>query len=634
MGTLLAQLVVDGLGMGLVYVLLASGINLIIAISGILFIAYGQFYMLGAYITWALMVLFRIPFLVSLGIATIVPAFLGGLIYRLVFHRIQAMERRFLNGIVASVGLMMLIGQAALLAFGTSSRGIAPVFSGVLKVGGVRLPVEKVVLIVLALAVLAALHLLLKRSNVGRAMRAVSFDAEKAALQGVNCNRTYIAAMVIGCGLAGFAGGAMAPIFAVSPLMGMITLVVLLVVILGGIGSMTGAIVAGLILGLTLSFGQYFIGSGIAQMLFFVVIGLVLFFRPGGLFGQPGDEIPMDATTDRSFGRIGALILAIILVLLPLAIRNPYYIHLLIMVGINSVLAMTFILLFRTGLITIAIAAFWGIGAYASALLSVDLGVSVWLALPASAAVTALIALLAGSLLASKGGNAFVILTMVFGFIAILVFGTFEVFGGYVGIFNIPPPEPVHLPFFGTIEFTSKIPYYYLMLLLLGIVVATYSAFYAAWTGRAWRAISLSPRLAASLGINIFRYRLLAFVIAATSAGLMGSFYAHYYGSVIPATFDPYKTIYAHVYAILGGVSFAVFGPIIGAFVMTVVPELLRIAKEIEPLFTGVIVIILVMFLPNGLLGLARSRRRPFLLSPPAHAAPPADGNDPEATEA
>ena len=102
MATLLAQLIVDGLGMGLVYVLLASGINLIIAISGILFIAYGQFYMLGAYITWALMVLLRLPFFVSLCVATVVPALLGGLIYRLIFQRIQSMERRFLNGIVAS----------------------------------------------------------------------------------------------------------------------------------------------------------------------------------------------------------------------------------------------------------------------------------------------------------------------------------------------------------------------------------------------------------------------------------------------------------------------------------------------------------------------------------------------------
>ena len=503
----------------------------------------------------------------------------------------------------------MLIGQAALLAFGTSSRGIGSVFADVLDLAGVRIPVEKIVLIVLALAVLVALHLLLKRTNVGRAMRAVSFSAEVAALQGVNCNRAYLAAMVLGCGLAGFAGGVMAPVFAVSPLMGMITLVVLLVVILGGIGSMTGAIVAGLILGLTLSFGQYFIGSGIAQILFFVVIGLVLFFRPGGLFGQPGEESPMDAATASTFKPIGALVVTVILILLPLFVRSPYHIHLLIMVGINSVLAMTFVLLFRTGLITIAIAAFWGVGAYASALLSANLGLPVWLALPASAAITALVGLLAGSLLANKGGNAFVILTMVFGFIAILVFGTFDVFGGYVGIFNIPPPDPMHLPLIGTIDFTSKTPYYYLMLLLLGFVVVTYSAFYAAWTGRAWRAISLSPRLAASLGVNLFRYRLLAFVIAAFSAGLMGSFYAHYYGSVIPATFDPYKTIYAHLYAILGGVSFSVFGPMIGAFVMTIMPEMLRIAKEVEPILTGLLVILLVMFLPNGLLGLARSVR-------------------------
>ena len=121
--TTIGQLVVDGLGMGLVYVLLASGINLIVAISGILFIAYGQFYMLGAYVTWALMVVFGAPFFVALAVATVLPALLGGLI---LLSRVPSHPRdgrALLNGIVASIGLMTLIGQAALLAFGTASRG-------------------------------------------------------------------------------------------------------------------------------------------------------------------------------------------------------------------------------------------------------------------------------------------------------------------------------------------------------------------------------------------------------------------------------------------------------------------------------------------------------------------------------
>jgi branched-chain amino acid transport system permease protein len=293
MASTLAQLVVDGLGMGLVYVLLASGINLIIAISGILFIAYGQFYMLGAYILWGLVVLLKVPFFISLCVATVVPAMLGGVIYRLIFQRIQSMQRQFLNGIVASIGLMVLIGQAALLAFGTSSRGVPPVFTGMLNVGVVSISFDKVVLIMLAIVVLLGLHFLLQKTNVGRAMRAVSFNPDVAALQGVNSSRIYLGAMVVGCALAGFAGGAMSPMFGVSPQMGMTTLLVLLVVVLGGIGSMTGAIIAGLILGLTLSFGQYFISGGLAQIFFFIVIGLIIFFRPGGLLGQPAEEMPL-----------------------------------------------------------------------------------------------------------------------------------------------------------------------------------------------------------------------------------------------------------------------------------------------------------------------------------------------------
>ena len=196
------------------------------------------------------------------------------------------MDRKFLNGIVAAVGFMLLIGQAVLLVFGTASRGVGTAFRGMLKAGGVNLSVEKLVLILLGVAVLLGLHLVLQKTNVGRAMRAVSFNPDVSELQGISSDRVYMLAMAIGCGLAGFSGGVMAPIFAVFPEMGSIALLILLVVMLGGIGSMPGAILAGLILGTTLSFGQYFLGAGLAQILFFAVVGIILFVRPGGLLGE------------------------------------------------------------------------------------------------------------------------------------------------------------------------------------------------------------------------------------------------------------------------------------------------------------------------------------------------------------
>jgi len=151
------------------------------------------------------------------------------------------------------------------------------------------------------------------------------------------------------------------------------------------------------------------------------------------------------------------------------------------------------------------------------------------------------------------------------------------------------------------------------MLFLVFLVGLVFSAFYAAWTGRAWRAIGLSPRLAESLGVNLFRYRLIAFVIASAAAGLMGSFFAHYYGSIVPGTFGPMRTIYVHVYAILGGIGFATLGPVIGSLIMTFVPEILRISKEVEPIFTGLVIILLAMFLPDGLLGLLKQwQNRPL----------------------
>ena len=135
------------------------------------------------------------------------------------------------------------------------------------------------------------------------------------------------------------------------------------------------------------------------------------------------------------------------------------------------------------------------------------------------------------------------------------------------------------------------------------ITVAVYGL-YSSRIGKAWRAIKLNPHLAETLGIDLFRYRLLAFVIASGIAGIAGSFYAHYFRSLEPGMFSVFKSIYIQIYSILGGLNFYILGPILGSLIMTLLPEFLRVSKEIEPILTGAVLIGLVIFLPGGILSL------------------------------
>ena len=169
--------------------------------------------------------------------------------------------------------------------------------------------------------------------------------------------------------------------------------------------------------------------------------------------------------------RLGFAVLVLIFTLIPLVVHNQYIIHLMIMIAIYSVMAMNFILLYQTGLISLAIGGFWGVGAYASALLSMKLGLKVWLAMPASTIITAIVALIVGFVLIRKGGIGFVMLTLAFAFIVVQIFGSFRVFGARIGLYNIPPPESIRLPCNISIAFTSKVPYYYLALFIVVIVI-------------------------------------------------------------------------------------------------------------------------------------------------------------------
>jgi branched-chain amino acid transport system permease protein len=280
------QLVFDGLATGLVFVILATGLVLIASVNKILFMAYGMFYTIGAYTTWYAVHNLSLPYFAGLVVGVIGSGILGILCYLLVFRRLQSLEGGFLATLIASMGLMMVLSQGNLLVFGTQQRSIPSVFTGSIQVFGINMMNSKLALIGMGVAVCLILFWIYEKTAVGRSMRAVSYLPDAAALQGVNSNWIYMITLGLGTALAGIAGAIIAPSYGISPQMGNnVIWTVMLMTMLGGMDSLLGAVAGGVVIGQILSFGQFYIG-GMVQIILFIFIGVVLYFRPTGLLGR------------------------------------------------------------------------------------------------------------------------------------------------------------------------------------------------------------------------------------------------------------------------------------------------------------------------------------------------------------
>jgi branched-chain amino acid transport system permease protein len=281
---LFSQLLVNGLAIGLIYVLVASGLIILLGVVRIFNFAHAEFYMLGAFITFGACEILHLNFFLSIAIAVVVVTLLGALCYRFIF---QWLRGDILLCTGASIGLSMILMRGALLGFGTQERGLHPPFPGNFGIGSVSLPAEKIFAIALCLVVMIGLYILLMRTKIGKAMRAVKLDTEVASLQGINTNRIYLIAFALACALAGMAGGIVAPVFSVTPAMGHnIFLKCLMVLTVGGMQSMLGGVIGGVVVGLITSFGMFYMG-GLTEILIFGIIGIILAFKPFGVFGVP-----------------------------------------------------------------------------------------------------------------------------------------------------------------------------------------------------------------------------------------------------------------------------------------------------------------------------------------------------------
>lgn len=291
----------------------------------------------------------------------------------------------------------------------------------------------------------------------------------------------------------------------------------------------------------------------------------------------------------------------LVTVLLPLVITDDYVLRILIMSGIFVMLTLSLNLVTGfTGQFCLGWAAFYGIGAYTSALLTMKAGLSFWLAMPLGGLMAALFGLLLGLPTMRLKEIYLAITTLGFGeIIRLIMLNWTDLTRGSMGLPGIPAPSIL------SYEISSNQAYYYFILALVLITVAAMRRLIDSRTGRALIAIREDELAAKSMGIDVTAYKMLAFAVGAFFAGLAGSFYAHYTSFIDPHTFSFTESIAILAMAVLGGLG-SINGSILGAVILTVVPELLRGIAEYRLIVFGLIMMAVMLLRPQGIFGKAR----------------------------
>jgi len=279
------ELIVNGLVQSCIYMTMAFGMVLVFSILGILNWTHGQFYMLGAFVVYYAVTAAGIPFPLSILIAGAVIGGLGMLVEKYVIERVNVPGLGLLYVTGATIALNFFFEGGAGMVFGLDDKGLYSALPGVLELGSFNITYQKIAVIAFTLIVMITMYVVLNFTKIGLAIRAAAQEPSAASLYGIKVGRLSIIVMGIGCALAGMAGAIIAPVYMVNPFIGALPLMMaLLAIIIGGIGSLTGAIVGGLILGFFTSIVPYYLGY-ISEIALFVTVIVILLVRPQGLFG-------------------------------------------------------------------------------------------------------------------------------------------------------------------------------------------------------------------------------------------------------------------------------------------------------------------------------------------------------------
>ena len=646
-GVQLLDVLLNGLTIGMVYVLVAAGLSIVFGVMGVLNLAHGELLALGAYFTYSLTTGFDAGgFWVALIAVPLLVGAVGAVAERGLVSRVYG--RGQLAQILLTFGLLLIVYDLKRFVWGTDPRFYSPpaVIDRTVTVLGFSYSGYSYFIIaaggLLALAVWAALT----HTRVGLVIRAGSEDREMVRNLGIDIDRYYTLVFGAGAALAAFGGVVLGGYQSVSLEMGNAVIIpAFVIVVLGGLGSFRGAVVGGLLVGIVQSAVGTFVPVLQGVVIFLLMIG-VLLVRPEGLFGGTTERVNSGRSEPSEFvGGVGGgvltgrlrsrfgLVAVGLLALVPVfqgIFYSDFVVSLLITVLIWALFAMSLdIVLGYTGLISLGHALFYGVGAYATLLTLLYVSPSAFVAVGVAVAVTAVAAWIVGHLAIRVSGVYFVMITLAFAEIVRQVVVRADITGGSSGLFGAPEPlygiGGVGIRFSEVLVgveplvFTGDALFYYL---LLAVVVASYLGvrrMMASPFGTVLQAVRESELRARFVGYGVQSVKRRAFVISSTLAGLSGALFALYNGFVAPDLLNWINSGNAIIMVVLGG-SGTLYGPMIGAAVFTLIERQVSTVIPWWRLLLGALFVLVVLVLPTGLVSLPARLRdlRTGVEGPPA----------------
>lgn len=611
----LAVQLINGLADASAMFLVAAGLSLIFGVTRIVNFAHGSFYMLGVFIAYTLVSLIGasgIGFWSAVLLSACAVALLGALVEITLLRRIYRAPELF--QLLATFALVLVLKDAALYLWGPEDLfgPRAPGLAGSVEFLGRRLPQYDLVLIVIGPVVLGLLWMLLNRTRWGTLIRAATQDREMAGALGINQSWLFTGVFALGCFLAGLGGALQGPRMPATLALDLETIGnAFVVVVVGGMGSIGGAFLAALLIAeikaLCVAFGQVSIAgvvvslSKLTLVAEFLVMALILVLRPWGLLGKPQvanrvagpAEAPLRPanTMQRRLGLAG---LVLLLAAPLLAGSFPYLSVLLVEILIAVLFAASLhFIMGPGGMHSFGHAAYFGLGAYAAALVLTGLHLPMEVALIAGPLAGALGALLFGWFCVRLSGVYLTMLTLAFAQIVwAIVFQWDEVTGGSNGLVGIWPSAWA----------ASPTAFYYLALAFSVAGVLLLRRVLFAPFGYAMRAGRDSPLRAEAIGIDVKRVQWMAFVVAGLFCGMAGALFAFSKGSISPEAISVSRSVDGLVMVMLGGIQ-TLFGPVAGAAVFTWLQDVVARETDYWRALLGAVILALVLLFPAGIAG-------------------------------